>query len=299
VFAECAKTALNLHNFCDLADETVVRLSEINSSLTSGDVKSSASLLAISPRMVSVMNSSATGASVQFHSIKPRPSRRIETIGKGRQWLEGRQIDSDPRLMDDSLQLRYQVYCVERRFFNPDNYPDRREYDEYDGDSLHLGVVDGMGSLLATARLVKVNVPGLPLFRHCRIYAHETELYRETNRVVEVSRLCVSRHLRRYWRDRRSVVTILYRALFQVSKQNGFTHWLVATERSLQRLVTDFGFPFRAVGPCSDYCGEVAPYLMNLHEFEEIIQSRTRPALASFLDGQEAEVSQSARVELV
>lgn len=241
-----------------------------------------------------------TGVSFEsVRTLKSPPARRIDTIGARSHWLEGRQIDSDARLMDESHRLRYQVYCVERGFLNPDDYPDRREQDEYDRHSLHLGVVDGMGSLLATARLVKVHVPGLPLFRHCRIYANETELYRETNRVVEVSRLCVSRQLRRYRSDRRTVVTMLYRALFQASKQNGFTHWLVATERSLQRLVTDFGFPFRAIGPFSDYCGEVAPYLMDLHEFEEIIQSRTRPALASFLDGLEPEFRPSIRAEVV
>ena len=226
-----------------------------------------------------------------------RTHRRIDTIGSQVQRLEGRQIDSDPQLMDESHRLRYQVYCVERGFLNPDDYPDRREHDEYDRHSLHLGVVDAKGSLLATARLVKVSVSGLPLFRHCRIFASETELYRETNRVVEVSRLCVSRQLRQDRSDRRSIVTMLYRALFQASKQNDFTHWLVATERSLQRLVTDFGFPFRAVGPFSDYCGEVAPYLMDLHEFEQIIQSRTRPALASFLDSLESQFGPSSRPE--
>ena len=62
------------------------------------------------------MNTSTTGASVQFHSIGSRTPKRLETTSDRLQWLEGRQIDSDPRLMDESHQLRYQVYCVERRF---------------------------------------------------------------------------------------------------------------------------------------------------------------------------------------
>ncbi|HYJ95214.1 MAG TPA: GNAT family N-acyltransferase, partial [Vicinamibacterales bacterium] len=108
------------------------------------------------------MNTSTIEASVQFRSIESRTPRRVETIGNRLQWLEGRQIDSDGRLMDESLQLRYQVYCVERRFLNPDDYPDQRERDEFDRHSLHLGVLSPDGALLATARLVKVNLIGLP-----------------------------------------------------------------------------------------------------------------------------------------
>jgi N-acyl-L-homoserine lactone synthetase len=189
--------------------------------------------------------------------------------------------------MEASYRLRYQVYCLERRFLDSRRYPDGRERDEFDRYALHLGVVDSAGALLATARMVRVGFAGLPLFRHCEIYPHETELYRDTNRVIEVSRLCVSRQLRRLGFDRSRVVTGLYRALYQASKRQGFTHWLAATEHSLQRLVSNFGFPFRAVGPPIDYFGRVSPYLMSLQDFDAVIQSRRYPALDSFPDGLE------------
>src|SRR5262245_6179302 len=98
---------------------------------------------------------------VSFQSlgrIDSRRTRHIDTIGNPPQRLEGRQIDSDPHLMDESHRLRFQVYCLERGFLNADDYPDKREYDEFDRHSLHLGVVDAEGALIATARLVKVNM---------------------------------------------------------------------------------------------------------------------------------------------
>src|SRR5262245_18453852 len=100
------------------------------------------------------MDTSTTWASVQFHSIETRKPRRIETIGNRLQWLEGPQIDSDSRLMDESHFLRYQVYCVERRFLNPGDYPYQCERDELDRHFLHLGVLSPDGALLASARLV-------------------------------------------------------------------------------------------------------------------------------------------------
>ena len=64
------------------------------------------------------MNTSTTEASVQFRSIESRTRRRVETIGNRLQWLEGQQIDSDARLMDESLQLRYQVYNASNAAFS-------------------------------------------------------------------------------------------------------------------------------------------------------------------------------------
>lgn len=241
------------------------------------------------------MNTSTTGASVQFHSIGSQTSKRAETIGSRLQWLDGRQIDSDPRLMDEGHRLRYQVYCVERRFLDPDDYPDQRERDEFDRHSLHLGVLGPDGALLATARLVKVNVIGLPLFRHCSIYPREHELFQETTRVAEISRLCVSRSLRKRHIGTASVAISLYRAIYQASKRHGFTHWLVATEPSLQRLLASLKVPFREIGPRADYYGPVAPYVVDLGKWDQTILSRSLPALHSFLDGLEPEHRPLAR----
>lgn len=218
---------------------------------------------------------------------------RVVDTDRDRQTIEGRVIDGDQRLMDLSYRLRYQVYCVERSFLNAGDYPEQLERDEFDRYSVHVGVVNRGRELLATSRLIQVSMRGLPLFRHCQIFPNETELYRETNRIVEVSRLCVSRELKQSLQGsghgRAAIVAALYRELYQASKRAGFTHWLVATEHSLQRLVTGFGFPFRAIGPLTDYFGPVAPFLMDLREFDQIILSGTRPALSTFLDGLEPE----------
>jgi N-acyl-L-homoserine lactone synthetase len=191
--------------------------------------------------------------------------------------------------MDLSYRLRYQVYCVERAFLQAGNYPDQRERDEFDRYSLHLGVLDREGRLKATSRLIQISVFGLPLFRHCQLFPDETEVYRPTNRVAEVSRLCMSRQLAEPGGGRAVVIPTMYRTLYQVSKRAGFTHWLVATERGLHRLLTNFGFPFRPVGPHIDYFGPVAPYLMDFQEFDQILLSGTRRNLATFLDGLEPE----------
>jgi N-acyl amino acid synthase of PEP-CTERM/exosortase system len=217
-------------------------------------------------------------------------------------------LDESPELLTASYGLRYQVYCLERQFLPEDKYPDKLEIDAYDAHALHLGVLNASNEMVATARLVRWTRYGLPLLAHCTTYPDQPALRNPSNRIVEVSRLSVSRRYNRRAGDenfalqgvtRRAdgperrgggeIVMVLYKALYQASKRHGFTHWIVATERSLQRLVARYGFPFHAIGPETDYYGPVAPYLMDLAEFDAVILSGRFPLLESFLDRLEPE----------
>ena len=215
--------------------------------------------------------------------------------------LLGGPIDHMPQLLRESYALRYQVYCRERTFLSPEGYPNRLEVDEFDRHSIHVGAVDALGALAGTARVVKPSEMGFPLFRHCRTFPHETEFHGRNTRLVEVGRLAVSRSYTRpddgldgageRRRGREDVFLTLLKALYQQSKRLGATHWLAATEASLQRLLAQHGFPFRAIGPDTDYFGVVTPYTLDLKEFDSVILSRRFPVLDRFLIGLEPEFS--------
>ena len=217
-------------------------------------------------------------------------------------------IDDSPRLLEESYRLRYQVYCLERLFLPAQDYPDEMETDSFDEHSVHIGVLDLQGEVISTARLIERSAIGLPLFQHCSLFPNAPSLNDATHRIVEVGRLAMSRKYNRRAGDafyglqgatgrtdgverrRGGVVALnLYKALYQASKRRGFTHWLAATEQSLQRLVVKYGFPFKAIGPETDYYGCVAPYLMDLREFDQVILSGRIPILDEFLDQLEPE----------
>jgi N-acyl amino acid synthase of PEP-CTERM/exosortase system len=214
-------------------------------------------------------------------------------------YFHARPIDESPELMEQSYSLRFQVYCKERNFLPAAEYPNGLEKDAFDRHSVHIGVLDAWDELVATARVVNLTKAGLglPLFRHCRVFANETELIDPDNRVVEISRLSMSRRYRRRPVDdvperrdvRRHAFLALLKGIYQATKRMDATHWAAATERSLQRLVEQYGFPFRAIGPQTDYGGPVAPYLMRLAEFDQVILSGRIPALDDFPVGLEAE----------
>jgi N-acyl amino acid synthase of PEP-CTERM/exosortase system len=220
--------------------------------------------------------------------------------------LQATPIDHMPELLESSYRLRYQVYCLERGFLRPEDYPLGLEMDEFDPISSHVGAVDAYGELAGTARLVKDTAAGFPLFHHCSIFPQERH-DTPNDRLVEVGRLSVSRHYRRRLADgalnagsalnpRRSadyqganrrkargdVLLTIIKAVYQQSKRMGATHWLAATEPSLQPLLARHGVPFRQIGPESDYFGLVAPYRMDVEEFTHVIASGRFPELEGF-----------------
>ena len=223
-------------------------------------------------------------------------------------YFTGRIIDDDPELLRASYALRYQVYCHERHFLSPDAYPDGIETDEFDDHSIHMGVINARGELAATGRLVQMTVAGLPAFDHCTFHAGVNVLRDLERRVIEVSRVAVSRSYNRREGDqhyglasapprvqggerRRGGVLLmtLFKIMYQTSRRRGITNWLCATEKALNRMVTRSGLPFRQIGPETDYYGPVAPYLLGMSEFDDNVTGGQYPSLNDFLDGLEPE----------
>jgi len=63
-----------------------------------------------------------------------------------------------PELREEVYRLRYQVYVLEHGFERAEDFPEKREMDEYDGRSLHVLLCHrSSGTRIGTARLVRPN----------------------------------------------------------------------------------------------------------------------------------------------
>lgn len=200
--------------------------------------------------------------------------------------FHARAIDDDPRLLEQSYQLRYQVYCVERQFLDIAAYPDRREVDEFDDHSVHVGAIDADGHLAGTARVIRANPHGFPMFRHCAFFPEVQTLGSPQVIPVEVSRVAISRHYARQRaagpRRRTEPFITLVKAIMQGAKRAGATHLIGATDAAFHRWLVHYGLPYRVSGPSVDYYGPVAPCIMSLQELDEVVVSRQFPALDGF-----------------
>jgi len=190
-----------------------------------------------------------------------------------------RTLDDDPRLLAQSHRLRYQVYCLERQFLDASQYPDRTESAEFDGHSVHVGAIDSFGDLAGTARIIKPNPHGFPMFRYCHLFPELHTFDGPGAMPVEVSRVAISRDYTRRRRRTEPFMTIM-KAIILAAKREGATHLIGATDAALHRWLVHFGFPYRVSGPAVDYYGPVSPCVMSLTELDEIILSGRYASLA-------------------
>ncbi len=219
-------------------------------------------------------------------------------------------LDKDPVLLQESYNLRYQVYCLERGFLPQADYPQHCEVDQFDATSLHIGALNGYDELVGTVRLVHSSPVGFPMYKVCEIFPEVAQRLSGMSKLAEVSRLSISKHDRRHQgdcgarpgtggerrvgerrvgerHDNPSLIVSLYKAIYQTSKQAGITHLLAAMEKSLLRLLLRYKFPFHAIGPEVDYFGPVTPYLLDLAELEQKLLQHHSPLLEECQDGLE------------
>lgn len=133
-------------------------------------------------------------------------------------------VIDNARYLRDSYALRYEVYCQERHFLAPEDYPSKLEMDSYDNHAIHVGGINKEGVLVGTLRLVLPSAGGFPLFEHCQLFpeyqyladpdklaqltaaeisrlAQPKERPREQLTAAEISRLAISKSYRRRRND--------------------------------------------------------------------------------------------------
>lgn len=193
---------------------------------------------------------------------------------------------------DSLYSLRYQVYCHEAHFLNPDNYPDGLEYDEYDAVSEHFVAANGNSNseIAGTVRLVRwSDYLSFPTAAHFPLLLEKLgHLGYPLESTAEISRLCVSKQLRRRTTDkllgiesfldisdrRRKfpLITLeLFKSIYLASKYDlGITHWIASFEDCFYRLLKQYGVHFELLIPDEiDYYGKVKIYGASLSHLEE------------------------------
>jgi N-acyl amino acid synthase of PEP-CTERM/exosortase system len=228
---------------------------------------------------------------------------------------------TDPILIRLCQSLRYQVYCKERSFLDPHQYPDQIEYDEFDQIAWHFATIARRSLELAgTVRIVPYTRSlGLPISQHCEIWprydpARLLRNDRELGKIAEISRLAISRAFRRRQFDdfygdtklakstaagngilsherrapsRPLIVLGLYGAYYRECKHQGIERWYAAMEPALTRLLARFGIKMTRVGPDTDYYGNVAPYSASIHDMETTLAEQNPKLLQEFATGLE------------
>lgn len=176
--------------------------------------------------------------------------------------------------------IRYQVYCLERNFENPDAFPLGEEHDRWDHHAASF-IVRHRASRkwVAAMRIVLPNAASFPLEALRCLDSTPPERLRR-HQLGEVSRVCVirspnphaiNRHLD--WnfgsvsKDRESEVLLgLIRALILYGLNQGIESYYILVTGALARLLRRLGMVLHQVGIPIQHRGWRTPYLMALRE---------------------------------
>lgn len=180
-----------------------------------------------------------------MHMISARPDvhRRAATDGR----------------LSAIQRLRYEVYCLERKFRDAADCPDGLERDEYDAHSTHICATDSTGAVIGTVRLVHDSPLGLPVQRLGAVLSISAEELRQ-QKSAEVSRLILAKNYRRHTIDQPLLLWGLFGRMYEESLRRGTGYLVAAMGEGLWRLLRRFGFPFHPIGEPIVYFGTVVPY---------------------------------------
>lgn len=200
-----------------------------------------------------------------------------------------RHLDAEIALNDsqrtEAHQLRYDVYCRDRGYENPAEFPDGLEKDEFDDNSVHALVRHKSSNHAAgVVRLVFADQLNpekpLPIELHCGDTFDQSVLdqfeFSRAN-IAEVSRFAVSSRfmagagIKKPAEDDSSryfphISLGLIAMLFVASAHHQVTHWYAVMEPSLSRLLSRSGIEFTPIGPIVDYHGKRQPMMAKVDD---------------------------------
>ena len=178
-----------------------------------------------------------------------------------------------PELLRKAYRLRYQVYCVENPFENPDEQIDRCETDRYDDRSAHTLLVHRpTGEVVGTSRVILPH-KGDPLPIATLLHGADLRGFAEfpIARTAEISRFAISKQFRRRCGEgRMPFITLgLMKGVFDICRDHEISHLAVVMEPPLIRILRRFGLDFMPIGGLVEHHGLRQPCIAPMADLIE------------------------------
>jgi N-acyl amino acid synthase of PEP-CTERM/exosortase system len=204
-------------------------------------------------------------------------------------------LADSPALREAAHALRFQVYCIERKFENADEHPDGLEVDQYDAHSIqgvlfHRPTHGAIGS-------VRLILPkggqedSFPISTLLRQSSLELSDYVDISRCIEVSRFAISKEMRRRKSDEPNSTSVsradisreanlsflsLLQFVLRESIKRDILFWTAVMEPKFLRLLARMGICYTPLGPMVMHHGIRQPCYCYLPDMVENAR-RTHP----------------------
>lgn len=149
---------------------------------------------------------------------------------------------TNQELLDKVYRFRYKVYCEESNALDPNNYPDKKEMDEYDKYSDQFAILDTDGEVCCTMRLIHHSPIGYPTANYLDF---DKEVYNyHKDKICEMSRIFVAQKYRNMKDTKIFINSIVKSLTYPKIKEYGIEYCYGALESSFLKLVNMFKIPY-------------------------------------------------------
>ena len=201
----------------------------------------------------------------------PRPediSKNSTTTTKKGKMIEIRQPKNDSE-KEMIHRLRYDVYCLEKKFIDPDKLSNKLEYDGLDEYSVAFFAIDSdyPDKIIGCFRLITENPVGFPIEKEFGV-----SLPVPSNAIVEISRLIVIPAFRG---SGRTLLKAMFKEIYLYCHNNKIRHCYATVERPLLLILDRLGVTLRPLSDAKWYMnGLTLPTVLDLFEAEQKVQSQ-------------------------
>ena len=208
-------------------------------------------------------------------------------------------------LKKEVYKLRFQVYCNEVQFEDPDSFPDGLETDEFDEQSIHYLIRHKQtDSYAATTRLILPDAQNpekpFPIEIHSTIDNLEPIQGFPRKKLAEISRFCVSKDFKRRKSDNANTTTgideksveqytkeekrtfphitiALIACQIVASEEQDIHRWFAVMEPALFRFLSVLGIRFTKIGPVIEYHGKREPGIIKICDLLNGVKEKNPP----------------------
>lgn len=163
--------------------------------------------------------------------------------------------------------LRYKVYCEQKKWISSGKYPDKLEMDAYDDSAKHFIALNDDFKIVGCIRFLFGRDYGkLPYQAHPGVKKKNLDVSNQ----VEISRLIINGEKNNF-----ALVKGLFRVAYAVGKIYLAKNWIMLAEPSLLRFLARVNHYFRPICPPAKYFGSLTyPAICNIVENDEILKRK-------------------------
>lgn len=144
-------------------------------------------------------------------------------------------------IFDEIAKFRYKAYCEELKFLNKEDFPEKRESDKYDEQSIHIVVLSSK-EILGYTRVILPTINPLPIFNEFQDVRIKEE--GKSDNCCEISRFIISSKYRHKQGTRREIFRLLAEEILKVVNERDIKCLFAIVEEWLYLSLKKRGYNF-------------------------------------------------------